>query len=44
MGAVNRVMVGPAGIVDLHVTSTGYEERQQWEGGKVQAQHCLTNG
>ena len=33
MGAVNKVMVGPAGTVDLHVTSTtGYEERQQWGG------------
>ena len=32
MGAVNRVMIGPAGIVNLHVTSTtDYEERQQWE-------------
>ena len=38
MGDVNKVMIGPAGTVDLHVTSTtGYEERQQW-GGKVQAQ------
>ena len=33
MGAVNRVMIGPAGTVDLHVTSTiGYEERWQWGG------------
>ena len=27
MGVVNRVMIGPAGSVDVHVTSTiGYEE------------------
>ena len=33
MGAVNRVMIGPAGTVDLHATSTtGNEERQQWGG------------
>ena len=30
MEAVNRLMIGPAGTVDLHVTSTtGCEERQQ---------------
>ena len=33
MGAVNRVMIGPAGTVGLQVTSTtDYEERQQWGG------------
>ena len=33
MGAVYRVMIGPAGTFDLHVTSaTGYEERWQWGG------------
>ena len=37
MGAVNRVMIGPADTVGLHVTTTGYEESQQWggRGGKV---------
>ena len=31
MGAVNRVMMGQAGTVDLHVTfTTGYGERQPW--------------
>ena len=33
MKAVNKVMIGTAGTVDLHVTSTtGYEDRQQWGG------------
>ena len=33
MGVINRVMIGPAGIVDLHITpTTGYGERQQWGG------------
>ena len=41
MGAVNRVMIGPAGIVDLHVTTTtGYEEMQQW-GGREDASTAL---
>ena len=46
MGAVNRVMIGPAGAVDLHVTSTtGYlRQASSGEGGMVQAQRCLTNG
>ena len=35
MGAIKRMMIGPASTVDLHVTSTtGYEERQQWGGRK----------
>ena len=35
MRVVKRAMIGPAGTVDLHVTSTtGYEERQQWGGGE----------
>ena len=33
MGAVNKVMMGTAGTVDLHaISTTGYEERQQWGG------------
>ena len=33
MPSIKSVMIGPAGTVDLHVTSkTGYEERQQWKG------------
>ena len=41
MGAVIRVMIDPAGTVDLHVTSTtGYEERQQW-GGREGARTVL---
>ena len=41
MGAVNRVMIGPSGTVDLHETSTtGHEERQQW-GGREGASTAL---
>ena len=41
MEALYRVMIGPAGTIDLHVTSaTGYEERQQW-GGREGASTAL---
>ena len=41
MGEVIRVMIGPAGTVELHVTSTtGYGERQQW-GGMEEASTAL---
>ena len=38
-------MIGPAGTVGLHVTSIQGEAAvgRGGGGGKVQAQHCLTN-
>ena len=33
-------LIGPAGIVDLRVTTTGYGESQQW-GGRVGASRAL---
>ena len=43
-GSVRTLMIGPAGTVGLHVTSTERERGSSGEGWKVQAQSCLTNG
>ena len=35
MGAVNRVMIGPAGTVDLHVVITASKQWGGWEGAST---------